>query len=50
MAAHRAFMASRMVQINPMVYALLQGHISDHIALQSHGEVGNLLQESPEMQ
>jgi thioester reductase-like protein len=50
MAAHRAFMASRMVQINPMVYSLLQGHISDHIALQAHGEVGNLLQESPEMQ
>src|SRR5210317_155605 len=49
-AAHRAFMASRMVQINPMVYALLQGHISDHIALQAHGEVGNLVQESPEMQ
>ena len=49
-AAHRAFMASRMVQINPMVYALLQGHISDHIALQAHGEIGNLVQESPEMQ
>jgi len=49
MAAHRAFMATRMVQINPMVYALLQGHISDHIALQAHGEVGNLVQESPEM-
>jgi len=43
-------MATRMVQINPMVYALLQGHISDHIALQAHGEVGNLVQESPEMQ
>ena len=49
-AAHRAFMASRMVQINPMVYALLQGHISDHIALQAHGEIGNLIQQSPEMQ
>tara|TARA_R100000951_G_scaffold31406_1_gene26916 strand:- start:6379 stop:8715 length:2337 start_codon:yes stop_codon:yes gene_type:complete len=49
-AAHRAFMASRMVQINPMVYGLLQGHISDHIALQAHGEIGNLIQQSPEMQ
>ncbi len=48
-AAHRAFMASRMVQINPMVYALLQGHISDHIALQAHGEVGDMVQNSPEM-
>src|SRR6056300_1558346 len=49
-AAHRAFMASRMVQINPMVYALLQGHISDHIALQAHGEIGDMVQNSPEMQ
>ena len=48
-AAHRAFMASRMVQINPMVYALLQGHISDHIALQAHGEIGDMVQNSPEM-
>ena len=49
-AAHRAFMATRMVQINPMVYALMQGHISDHIALQAHGEIGNMVQQSPEMQ
>ena len=48
-AAHRAFMASRMVQINPMVYALLQGHISDHIALQAHGEIGDMVQNNPEM-
>ena len=32
-AAHMAFMQSRMVQINPQVYALLQSHISDHIFL-----------------
>ena len=43
-------MATRMVQINPMVYALLQGHISDHIALQAHGEIGDMIQNSPEMQ
>jgi hypothetical protein len=48
--AHRAFMATRMVQINPMVYALLQGHISDHIALKAHGEIGDLVQNSPELQ
>jgi len=48
-AAHRAFMGSRMVQINPMVYALLQGHISDHIALQAHGEIGDMVQNNPEM-
>ena len=48
--AHRAFMATRMVQINPMVYALLQGHISDHIALKAHGEIGDLVQNTPELQ
>lgn len=48
--AHRAFMGSRMVQINPMVYALLQGHISDHIALQAHGEIGDMVQNNPDMQ
>ena len=36
--------------MNPMVYALLQGHISDHIAMQAHGEVGALVQQDPEMQ
>ena len=49
-AAHRAFMGTRMVQINPMVYALLQGHISDHIAMKAHGEVGAAIQEDPNMQ
>jgi hypothetical protein len=39
-----------MVQMNPMVYALLQGHISDHIAMQAHGEVGDLIQQDPNMQ
>ena len=48
--AHRAFMATRMVQINPMVYALLQGHISDHIALKAHGEIGDMVENTPELQ
>ena len=48
-AAHRAFMGTRMVQINPMVYALLQGHISEHVALKAHGEIGALVQEDPNM-
>ena len=43
-------MGTRMVQINPMVYALLQGHISDHIAMKAHGEVGAAIQEDPNMQ
>jgi len=48
--AHGTFIQSRMVQMNPMVYALLQGHISDHIAMQAHGEVGALIQQDPNMQ
>ena len=47
--AHTIFMQSRMVQTNPMVYALLQGHISDHIAYQSHGEIGATLMQDPNM-
>jgi len=38
-AAHSAFMESRMVQINPQVYALLQSHISDHISFKAQQEV-----------
>jgi hypothetical protein len=47
-SAHAIFMQSRMVQTNPMVYALLQGHISDHIAYQAHGEVGAAMSENPQ--
>jgi len=38
-AAHTSFMASRMVQINPMVYANLQSHVSDHISFKAQKEV-----------
>ena len=48
--AHRAFMATRMVQINPQVMALLQGHISEHVSLLAQGEVGAMLQNDPMMQ
>ena len=48
-AAHGAFIQSRMIQINPMVYALLQGHISDHISFKAQGEVGAMIAESEEM-
>jgi len=48
-AAHATFIQSRMVQMNPMVYALLQAHISDHIAYQAHGEVGAFLVQDPNM-
>ena len=48
--AHRAFMATRMVQINPMVYALLQGHISEHVSLKAQGEVGATIAGNPQLQ
>ena len=38
-AAHMAFMQSRMVQINPPVYALLQAHVSDHVSFKARKEV-----------
>jgi hypothetical protein len=34
--AHTIFMQTRMVQINPQVYALMQSHISEHIRFQSY--------------
>jgi len=49
-AAHGAFIQSRMVQINPMVHAMLTGHISDHVSLQAQAEVGALIQDNPDIQ
>jgi len=48
--AHGAFIQSRMVQINPMVHALLIGHISQHVSLQAQGEVGAMIEENPNIQ
>jgi hypothetical protein len=48
-AAHMAFMQSRMVQINPQVYALLQSHISDHISFKAKIEVQEQLMADPNM-
>ena len=47
--AHMAFMQSRMVQINPQVYALLQSHISDHISFKAKAEATQMLMQNPEM-
>ena len=44
-AAHSAFIQSRMVQINPMVYANLQSHISDHISFKARAEVTEQFQQ-----
>jgi hypothetical protein len=48
--AHRAFMSTRMVQINPQVYTALQAHISEHVSLKAQGEVGALIADDPSMQ
>jgi hypothetical protein len=47
--AHKTFMQSRMVQINPQVYALFQGHISEHISMLSTIEIMNVMRQDPEM-
>ena len=49
LATHMAFMQSRMVQINPQVYALLQSHISDHISFKAKAEVHQMIMQNPEM-
>ena len=48
--AHRAFMSTRMVQINPQVYTALQAHISEHVSLKAQGEVGAAIANDPIMQ
>jgi hypothetical protein len=48
--AHRAFMSTRMVQINPQVYSALQAHISEHVSMKAQGEVGAMIAQDPMMQ
>jgi hypothetical protein len=45
--AHKMFMQSRMVQINPPVYALFQGHMSEHISLKATMEVYVAMKQDP---
>jgi hypothetical protein len=49
LTAHMAFMNSRMVQINPAVYALLQSHVSDHISFKARAEVKIIMSDDQEM-
>ena len=49
LAAHMAFMNSRMVQINPAVYALLQSHVSDHISFKARAEVNAMMAQDQNM-
>ena len=48
-AAHMAFMATRMVQINPQVYALMQSHISDHVSFKAKAEVKAMMMQDQRM-
>ena len=48
-AAHMAFIKTRMVQSNPQVYALLQGHISEHVSLKAKNEVMEQLSQDPRL-
>ena len=47
--AHKTFMKSRMVQVNPQVYALFQGHISEHISQMATIQILQIMREDPEM-
>jgi hypothetical protein len=47
---HVAFMRSRMVQINPMVYALLQAHVSEHISYKARAVVALMVLDDPKLQ
>jgi len=48
-AAHMAFIKTRMVQSNPQVYALLQGHISEHVSLKAKNEVMEQFSQDPRL-
>jgi len=48
--AHRSFISTRMVQINPQVYSALQAHISEHVSMKAQGEVGAMIANDPMMQ
>jgi hypothetical protein len=47
--AHMAFMTSRMVQVNPQIYGLLQGHLMEHVSLQVKQEVLQQFNQNPTM-
>ena len=48
-AAHMSFMTSRMVQINPQIYGLLQGHLMEHVSLKVKQEVLAMFQQNQSM-
>ena len=48
--AHASFIKSRMVQSNPMVYALLQAHISEHISYKARAVVMVMVMNDEKLQ
>ena len=48
--AHRAFMSTRMVQVNPQVSSALQAHLSEHVSMLAGQQVGVMISEDPMMQ
>jgi len=48
-AAHMAFMRTRMIQINPTIYALLQRHIAQHIGLKARMMAQIQVDQDPQM-
>ncbi|MAL08065.1 MAG: hypothetical protein CMF74_00170 [Maricaulis sp.] len=51
MEAHAAFIQSRMVQANPLVYSILQAHISEHISFKARAQVLTYIKtERPDLQ
>ena len=49
-AAHMAFMRTRMIQINPVIYSLLQRHIAQHIGLKARMMAQAQFEQNPELQ
>ena len=45
MKAHAEFMFTRMVQINPQLYAMLQAHVSEHISLMASEQMQQKYQQ-----
>ena len=47
MSAHMSFMKTRMVQINPAVYVILQRHITEHISFKARAVVNQQIAMDP---
>jgi hypothetical protein len=48
-AVHMAFMRTRMVQINPAVYTILQRHITEHISYKARTVVNTQISQNAQM-